>query len=154
MKVLQQYNWSSCLKFWRLQNNLPWRPEVSLKCWQCFCLFLHEPEHCLLYMTRDTLESALSEFKSSGFLNVMKIRGSTKSCKEGWKSNDVIRQTKPVAALPCAKSKTQTHLLYHQEENHCISTGLSDMEQAVFLLMHMDTWNAKGTKNNTKKKKN
>lgn len=32
------------------------------------------------------------------------------------------------AALPCAKSKTQTHLLYHHGENCCISTGLSDMQ--------------------------
>lgn len=30
-------------------------------------------------------------------------------------------------ALPCAKSKTPTHLLFHQGKNHCISTGLSDM---------------------------
>lgn len=56
-------------------------------------------------MTTDTLESALSEFRPSGFLNVTKIRENTiawalkelpKNCQGGWISNDIIRQIKPV----------------------------------------------------------
>lgn len=56
-------------------------------------------------MTRNTLESALSELKLSDFLNVMKIRGSVtvgapkefpNNCKGGWKSSDVIRESKKI----------------------------------------------------------
>lgn len=56
-------------------------------------------------MTRNTLESALSEFKPSDCLNVTKIRESIivgvqkeppKNCEGGWKTNDVIRKSKKI----------------------------------------------------------
>lgn len=56
-------------------------------------------------MTRNMLDSALSEFKPLDFLNVMKIGESVivgapkeapSNCEGGWKSNDGIRQSKTI----------------------------------------------------------
>lgn len=109
-------------------------------------------------MTRNTLESALSEFKPSDFLNVMKIRESVivgapkerpKNCKGGWKSNDVIRQSKrtlqreEVAQFPCGMVSLKPISCTYKEtaiaSDAFQQVWLTRTEQAVFLLIYMDT---------------
>lgn len=90
LEVAKQFN----LKTWSISEVLAMFLSFSRWAWTLL----------LLYMTRDALQSALSEFKPSGFVNVMKIRESTKSCEGGWKSNDVIRKQSQHAKGRCSSS--------------------------------------------------